>query len=366
MIAAATAHGPSALWYATRGAGATTLVLLTASVVLGIGEERGWRPAGSPRYAVAALHRTLSMLAMTMLVVHIVTTILDPFPKIGIGAAFIPFATNYRPLWVGFGAVASDLLIALIVTSLLRRRLGYKAWRGVHWAAYACWPVAVLHGLGTGSDTKSTWMLLLTLGSVAAVLAAVLARLARSGTSSQARIGATSAVTLSAIGLAVWLPSGPLAKGWAKRAGTPKSVLAAFKPPVVRAPRVAVTTKAPVDPFAHAFSASFSGPLREGTASDGLEVVDLRLRLNGSPDGILRIRLGGAALPGGGLRMDRSAVTLGPPGRPAEYQGRVDFLQNTVLRAKVGSPEGRALRLEVNLSLGGDQVQGTVSGRPLA
>ena len=174
MIAAVTAHGPSAYWYATRGAGATTLVLLTASVVLGIGEERGWRPAGSPRYVIAALHRTISMLAMTMLAVHIVTTILDPFPKIGIGAAFIPFATNYRPLWMGFGAVASDLLIALIVTSLLRRRLGFGAWRAVHWAAYACWPVAVAHGLGIGgADTRTGWVLAVTGAGVLAVASAV-------------------------------------------------------------------------------------------------------------------------------------------------------------------------------------------------
>jgi sulfoxide reductase heme-binding subunit YedZ len=353
------------MWYATRGAGVTTMLLLTASVVLGIGEERGWRPAKAPRYAIAALHRTISMLALVMLAVHIVTTIADPFPKIGIGAAFIPFATNYRPLWMGLGTVASDLLLALIITSLLRRRLGYGAWRAVHWAAYACWPVAILHGLGTGSDTKSSWMLALTLASVAAVLVAVLARLARPGTSSNARIGATCAATLSVIGFAVWLPGGPLAKGWAKKAGTPASVLNAFRPAPSAKP-VTKTVSAPADPFNHAFSASFSGPIREGASAGGLEVVDLKLRLDGSPDGTLRIRLGGPPLPGGGLRMDRSAVTLGPPGSPGEYQGKVDFLQDTVLRARVGSSAGRALRLDVNLSIEGDTAQGTVNARPLA
>lgn len=358
------AHGPTALWYVTRGAGATTMLLLTASVVLGIGEERGWRVAGSPRYAVAALHRTISMLAMSMLAVHIATTILDPFPKIGVAAAFVPFATNYRPLWMGFGAVAADLLVALIITSVMRRRLGYRAWRAVHWAAYVSWPVAILHGLGTGSDTRATWMLALTLASVAAVLVAALARLARPGTSANARVGVTSAATLGVIGLAVWLPAGPLAKSWPKKAGTPRSVIAAFRPAAAKATTTAAA-KAPADPFGRAFSASFQGPMREGASAGGLEVVDLRLRLDGSPDGVLRIRLGGAPLPGGGLRMDRSAVTLGPPGSPGEYQGKVDFLQNTVLRAKVGSSAGRALRLDVNLSIEGGIVQGTVDGRPL-
>jgi hypothetical protein len=362
MIAAVAAHGPSAYWYATRGSGATATVLLTASVVLGIGEERGWRPGGSPRYAVAAMHRTISMLAVAVLVVHIVTTILDPFPRIGVAAAFVPFATAYRPLWMGLGAVAADLLFALIVTSLLRHRLGYRVWRSVHWAAYVCWPVAILHGLGTGSDTRATWMLVLALGSVAAVVVALLARLARSGTPGQARAGVTSAAALGVIGLLVWLSQGPLASGWARRAGTPAAVLAAFNPRPAT-PRLAA--RRTTDAFARAFSASFNGPLRQGTSASGVAVVDLRLRLRGGPNGILRIRLGGAALPGGGLQMDRSAVTLGPPSSPAEYQGRVQFLQNTVLRAEVGNATGRAVRLEVNLSVAGNSVDGTVSGRPV-
>lgn len=365
MIAAAATHGPSAFWYATRGAGATTTVLLTASVVLGITEERGWRPGGTSRYSIAALHRTISMLALAMLAIHIVTTILDPFPKIGIAAAFIPFGTDYRPLWMGFGAVAADLLIAITITSLVRRRLGYRVWRGVHWAAYACWPVAILHGLGTGSDVKSTWMLALTVLSVAAVALAVLARVARAATPGAARVGATSAAVLGIGALAFWLPQGPLADGWAKRAGTPASVLTAFNP---RAP-VTVTKRAkrPArDPFAHTFSEQFSGPLREGTSRDGSAVVDLNLRLQGTPDGVLHIRLGGQALPGGGLSMQRSAVTLGPPGQPNKYQGKVQFLQDNFLRSEVGSAEGSAVRLSVSLNVGGGSVSGTVSGRPLA
>jgi sulfoxide reductase heme-binding subunit YedZ len=299
---------------------------------------------------------------MAMLAIHIVTTLLDPFPRIAVLAALVPFATDYRPLWMGLGTVASDVLIAIMITSILRHRLGYRAWRGVHWAAYACWPVAVLHGIGTGSDTKATWMLVLTLASVAAVLAAVLARVARAGTSPSARIGATSAATLSVLGLGVWLPSGPLASGWARRAGTPASVLAAFRP---KQPVTRTVKTAPADPFARSFSASFAGPLREGTSAGGVAVVDLRLRLRGGPDGILRIRLAGAALPGGGLRMDRSAVSLGPPASPGQYQGKVQFLQNSALRAEVGSAGGRALRLNVSLSLAGQSVSGTVSGRPV-
>src|SRR5205807_8424001 len=90
------------------------------------------------------------------------------------------FAATYRPLWLGLGALSFDLLLALVATSLLRRRLGYRGWRAVHWLAYASWPVAVLHGLGTGTDTKLWWMLALTAACVAAVAVALLVRIGRS------------------------------------------------------------------------------------------------------------------------------------------------------------------------------------------
>jgi hypothetical protein len=355
MILAA-AHGPSALWYATRGAGAMTLVLLTASVVLGIAEVRRWAPARAPHFAIAAMHRWVSLVAIALLAVHVVTTLLDPFPSIAVLNAGIPFVTSYRPLWIGFGTLASDLLVALVLTSLVRRRLGYRAWRGVHWLAYACWPVALLHGLGAGSDTKATWMLALTAACVVAVLVALGTRLVSPGTPAAMRTGAVAGAALGVLGLAAWLPQGPLARGWAGRAGTPRSVLEAFSP----RPAAPPARRAAADPLARSFSAALSGTIRNGVSAGGMGVVDLRLHLSGGPAGELRIRLGGQALPGGGLRMDRSAVTLGPPARPGEFQGRIQSLQNTVMSALVGSADGRALRLTVSLSLGGGSVSGQV------
>ena len=101
--------------------------------------------------------------------VHIVTTLADGFVPIPIQDAVIPFGSAYRPLWLGLGAASFDLMLALIVTSLLRTRMCYRAWQVVHWTAYACWPVAVLHGLGTGTDTPVRWVLLLTLACVAVI-----------------------------------------------------------------------------------------------------------------------------------------------------------------------------------------------------
>jgi len=357
-MTAAAAHGPSPLWYATRGTGAVTLVLLTASVVLGIAATRGWRLSGGSLFTIGSLHRTLSLLAVALLAVHIVTTLLDPFPHIGVAASVIPFSDGYRTLWLGLGTVAADILLALVITSLLRRRLGYGAWRSVHLFAYLCWPVALLHGLGTGSDARTTWMLALTIGCVAAVALAVAAHITAARPAPRVRAAALVGGAAAVLALTGWVAQGPLARGWAKRAGTPTGVLTAFRPPAQ------ARTVQRADPMSQPFTAGLSGVVQRGQGSDGTDVVDLRMRLKNGLAGTLRIRLGGTALAGGGLEMNRSAVTFGPTGS-ARYRGRIDALQGTELRALVGSPQGRAMDLRVKLFLNGDNVSGSLRGAPV-
>jgi sulfoxide reductase heme-binding subunit YedZ len=97
------------------------------------------------------------------------TTVVDQFVSIPLTAAFIPFASSYKAVWLSLGAVALDLLIALVVTSLIRNRLGLRTWRWVHWAAYICWPVALAHGLGAGTDRGTLWVFVLTIACAAVV-----------------------------------------------------------------------------------------------------------------------------------------------------------------------------------------------------
>jgi DMSO/TMAO reductase YedYZ heme-binding membrane subunit len=175
-----------------------------------------------PRFVIDGLHRTVSLLVVVFVGVHVVTAALDTFAPVTLIDAFMPFGSAYRPVWLGLGAVAFDLLLALVVTSLLRARLGAQAWRNVHWLAYACWPFALLHGLGTGSDVRPGWMLWLSVACAAVVAVAVIARAAETF---PAAATAAAGVAVAGLALAVWLPSGPLAKGWAHAAGTPKSIL---------------------------------------------------------------------------------------------------------------------------------------------
>ena len=213
-------------WYLTRASGAVALVLLTASLVIGIAAVLRLRSAGVPRFVIDGIHRTASMLAVAFLLVHILTAVLDTFAPITLINAVIPFTGNYRPFWLGLGAVAFDLLLAVTMTSLLRRRLGHGAWRAVHWLAYASWPVAVLHGFGTGSDVHQSWMLAIDMACIIVVLVAIVIRIAIGWPEHlRVRIGALGVTAAFALGLVAWLPSGPLGNGWARRAGTPTGLL---------------------------------------------------------------------------------------------------------------------------------------------
>jgi sulfoxide reductase heme-binding subunit YedZ len=148
-----------ALWYLARGSGAVALIMFTVVVALGIGTRSGRSFLGMPRLAVASIHRSAALLAVVFLVIHVTSLMFDPYAQLKLVDLVLPFASSYRPLWVGLGAIALDLVIAIVVTSLLRERIGRRAWRAVHWFAYPMWPVALVHGIGSGSDRSTVWML---------------------------------------------------------------------------------------------------------------------------------------------------------------------------------------------------------------
>jgi DMSO/TMAO reductase YedYZ heme-binding membrane subunit len=165
------------LWYTTRGAGAVSLVLLSAVVVLGVLSSLRFETSSWPRFLTTGLHRNISLTAVVFLALHILTAVIDPFTHLGWLAAVVPFSSYYRTFWLGLGVIAFELLIAISVTSLVRGFVGQYAWRAIHWLAYLSWPVAVLHSLGTGTDAWSAWMLVIDLVCILAVLGAVAARL---------------------------------------------------------------------------------------------------------------------------------------------------------------------------------------------
>ena len=177
MPSAATVTGSPGLWFVSRGSGLVLLVLFTAVMVMGVAARTGATPRRWPRFAVAELHRTLALFAVALLGLHVVTAILDPYVRLGWAATVAPFLSPYRTLAIGLGTLAVDCAGAVLLTSVLRGRLGFRSWRAVHWLAYLAWPAAFLHSLTAGNDLRVAGVAASEWGAAAAVATAVLARL---------------------------------------------------------------------------------------------------------------------------------------------------------------------------------------------
>jgi len=166
------------LWFASRGSGVVSLILATAVVCLGFLTVARWQRPAWPRFLTAELHRRIALLSVVFLAIHIITAVLDPYTSLGLVAAVVPLASSYRPVAVALGVISVDLIAALVVTSLLRERIGHRVWRAVHWVAYGAWPLALLHGLTAGTDAFTPWLLAVEIACCAAVTAALAWRIA--------------------------------------------------------------------------------------------------------------------------------------------------------------------------------------------
>jgi sulfoxide reductase heme-binding subunit YedZ len=150
---------PDAIWYLNRATGIVALVLMTATIVLGVVVQRQKRLPGLPRFGAVALHRNVALLSALLLVVHVVMAVVDSYVDVGWATAVVPFVSGWNPLAVGLGTLTVDLLALVVVTSLLRGRIPVRLWRGIHWTSYLMWPLAFAHGLTAGSDLGSGWAL---------------------------------------------------------------------------------------------------------------------------------------------------------------------------------------------------------------
>lgn len=165
-----------AFWALGRGTGVVALVLFTLSVLLGILTRSGRPLFTLPRFSITLIHRNVSVLATVFILIHMVALLADAYAQLTVVDLVFPFLGAYRPFWLGLGTVAVDLLIAVIATSLLRRFIGQRVFRVVHWSTYVMWPIALAHSLGTGTDAFEPWFLTLALVCSVAVLAAVVWR----------------------------------------------------------------------------------------------------------------------------------------------------------------------------------------------
>ncbi|MEP7194817.1 MAG: ferric reductase-like transmembrane domain-containing protein [Actinomycetota bacterium] len=354
-------------WFATRATGIAALVLLTASMVLGILTSSRYARPGLPRFVTMGLHRNVSLLVLVFLGLHIVTTVVDTFAPISWTDALLPFAGTYRPIWLGLGALSFDLLIALTVTSLLRARLGYRTWRWIHWTSYGCWPIAVMHSLGTGTDNKLPLFLVVAAGCVGSVVVALWYRLA-AGWPEHRAIRVSSgvlSVLLPVLALGWWL-GGPLQPGWALKAGTPVALTVHNTPAAgpTASPRVgrqaSSAQQLPQPPFTAPLAASLA---QSAPNQDGAIAIRVHGTTGAGTNGLLDIVLDGIPTDGGGVNLTGSKVSYGTPSNPSQYTGRLTGLNGGVLQIATRDKRGRLLALTVTLNINGTQATGQVSAR---
>jgi sulfoxide reductase heme-binding subunit YedZ len=171
-------NSSTVLWYTSRATGVVALLLLTAVMLIGLLVTRQGRLPGLPRFAVSGLHRNLGLLATAFVAIHVLTAVTDGYVDIPITSAVIPLTSPYERLWLGIGTVSFDLMLASVVTSLLRRHLSRKAWRAVHLTAYVCWPVAWVHSIFASGDLQRGFLLVVAVVCAIAVIGATLWRMA--------------------------------------------------------------------------------------------------------------------------------------------------------------------------------------------
>ena len=176
MSIAAPFFSQSTYWYLTRASGLIALGLFTVTFALGLLTAGRVSSPRWPRFVTETLHRNMSLASVAFVVVHAVTILLDDYVQVGVAEMVVPFIGGYLPLWVGLGAIAFDVLLVVVLTSLIRTKMSYRSWRIVHWLAYLGWPIALVHTIGIGSDRL--WVLIVVGVSAVAVLGCGAYRLA--------------------------------------------------------------------------------------------------------------------------------------------------------------------------------------------
>lgn len=348
-------------WDAARAGGFAAYVLLSAAVAVGLVLRNRWQTVRWPRIVTNELHGYLSLLALVFIAVHVLAVFVDPFTRFGLAEILVPLVSHYRPLWMGLGILALYLLLAVWLTSRLRARIGFRTWRAIHYAAYAVYTAATVHGLGTGSDTRSLWALSLYACSVLVVGALVARRLLVPTSSGQRRRPAFVALTVVAIGgMAVWAAVGPLAPHWGARAGgSPgnRATLGGRTADAGASSAVDVGSGAVRPPFRAAFTGRITVQPED---ESGRVTVRIDGALSGGTRDHLEIYLRGIPLADGGVQMEQSSVRMGTT--TPLYRGEIVGLRGSQLVAALRSKSDR-LRLAISLDiLGNGSAGGTVRG----
>ena len=350
-------------WDTARAGGFAAYLLLTAAVSVGLVLRNRWQTARWPRLITNELHGYLSLLALVFIAVHVVAVLVDPFTRFRLAEVFVPFASHYRPIWMGLGIVALYLLLAVWVSSRLRARIGFRMWRAIHTLAYGVYLTATVHGLGTGSDTRTAWAPAIYAASILLVGGLTARRLLVPVSAAQTpRPVLTALGAAVVVSVAIWSSVGPLASHWGARAGVEPGNRQARSGLGISRDLLSPASSGEV---ATPFGATFAGRVTIRSAEEGdAETIRVDGALHGGTRDHLEIYLRGVPLETGGIALQQSQVRMGTA--TPLYQGQIVGLRGSDLVASVQSSK-RRLRLLISLSLAGDgSVTGTVHGTDMS
>jgi hypothetical protein len=349
-------------WDTARAGGFAAYVLLSLTVIAGLVLRNRWQTARWPRLVTNELHGYLSLLGLVFVTIHVLAVAIDPFTRFGLREVLVPFVSHYRPLWMGLGIVGLYLLLAVWISTRLRTRIGYRLWRRIHLLAFGVFAAATVHGIGTGSDTKTPWGLAIYICAALVVGALSVRRLlVPVGHDERRRPVAAMLPGVAVLGTAIWALLGPLAPHWGARAGGSVSTASAA---VRNTSRTTSATRPPSGVLQTPFAASFNGTATVSNADDGGYVtVRIHGAMRGGTADHLEILVHGVPLDDGGVEMQASHVAVGAA--TAFYTGRIVSLRGMRLVAAVSSTKER-VRLDITLRLNADgSASGTVRGRSL-
>lgn len=351
-----------ASWELVRASGFTAYLLLTVSVVLGLLLSLRWQSRRWPRLVTNEMHNFLTLWALAFGMVHGLIAWLDPFTRFGLAEVLVPLQSHYRPLWIAFGIVSLYLGLALVLTTWLRPWIGYRLWRALHLLAFLVFAFTTLHGIGTGSDTRTVWGALIYAISVLVVLALTAWRLVRpAGRRARGRPGLAALTAGAAAALALWAGTGPMRAGWNAVANHSAGSGA----------RIALRAPVPAQTLPARFTAPFSGAIRTGGSGDGGELDDgqvdasLTATFSGNTAGGLAVLVAGQRS-ASGIAIARSQVTLYAADGQAVERGTVRGATGQTLIALVAPVHGRGpiLRLAITWRSAGRTLTGRVVTRP--
>lgn len=339
-------------WETARASGFVAYELVTLAVGLGMALSLRWQSTRWPRLLTNDAHQYLLLLAGAFTAIHGMAVWIDPFTVFKAVEVLLPGVSHYRPLWIGFGIVAAYLGLAVMLSTWLRPRIGYAWWRRLHVLGFFVWLLATAHGIGTGSDTRTVWAVLIYGISTALVATLLAIRLlkpvGRVGRRHPLGVASLAAVVgLGTLGTAQW----PLSPGWNAIANNGHGSGA----------RIALSpTQVPVL-LHHALASNFTGSLTVQGPDDRSRIsIAIQAQLPGASNSVLTVQMQGIEEQGG-IALAGSLVTLATSGGHTLLQGTISQTSGSQLQVAARTATGAAWTMRIDLQI--DPQQSVASGQ---